>query len=129
MGGWRKISIFLVLFVAFIFSFFRLLFFLFYLKGTSPLAFLDGIRFDFFAILPFWVLPLFILNFPFKLPKALYLVSLWYIYITILVFVAILIFDFIFFGQTQNTYQWKSLQFRQIGTSFSKAYYLNGNTL
>jgi phosphoglycerol transferase MdoB-like AlkP superfamily enzyme len=102
MGGWRKISIFLVLFVAFIFSFFRFLFFLFYLKGTSPLAFLDGIRFDFFAILPFWVLPLFILNFPFKLPKALYLVSLWYIYITILVFVAILIFDFIFFGQTQK---------------------------
>ncbi len=102
MGGWRKISIFLILFVALIFSFFRLLFFLFYLKDAPFFAFLDGLRFDFFAILPFWILPLFILNFPFELPKAFYLVSLWWIYITILVFVAVLIFDFVFFGQTQK---------------------------
>jgi hypothetical protein len=102
MGGWRKISIFLILFVALIFSFFRLLFFLFYLKDAPLFAFLDGLRFDFFVILPFWILPLFILNFPFELPKVFYLVSLWWIYITILVFVAVLIFDFVFFGQTQK---------------------------
>lgn len=101
MSNFTK-SVIFILIALLIFSLFRLILFFFHIREAPISSFINGLRFDFFQIATFWLIPLLVVNLPLILGETIYKIFFWLMYLILLVFIVVLAVDIGFFSISQK---------------------------